>query len=227
MNLSDFTIRILLLFLPGIICSIFVDKFTTHKKKTPFYFVIVSFTYGFVSYFSYWLLLKLLSLVFSINSRLYFTSSLLDNSMPISFGEIVWVCITAAVLSYVISFIINRSFHYKIARILSVTNKFAETDVWEFTFNSKDLDEWVTVRDHKYNLIYQGWVNAFSQSSNKPELLLRDVSVYSNETGKPLYQIGCMYIARSREDLTIEFGNIPVTDSLKWKDKKNDRKKEH
>ena len=228
MNITDFTIRLLLLFLPGLICAYLVDTFTTHKERKPFFFILQSFVYGFILYLIYWILIYFLSKVGfkSCLPKVSFMEALLNKNSPISFLEIIIVCSFAVIFSYIFSWILNKNIHFKIAYKLSVTNKFAEADVWEFTFNSKDIDEWVTVRDHKYNLAYLGWANAFSENSNKPELLLRDVSVYDNTTGERLYQIGCMYISRNREDITLEFGNIEISKKVNRKDHKSDKKEE-
>jgi len=82
----------------------------------------------------------------------------------------------------------------------------------------KDV-EWVTVRDHENDLIYDGWVQAFSDDSVDAELLLRDVSVYRNSTAEPLYQVGMMYVSRKRDDISLEFRTINLSKEIEWKDK--------
>ncbi len=72
------------------------------------------------------------------------------------------------------------------------------------------------MRDKEKDLIYDGWVQAFSDDSKDAELLLRDVSVYKNSTGEGLYQIGMMYISRNRDDIAIEIRTIPLTKSREW-----------
>jgi hypothetical protein len=73
-------------------------------------------------------------------------------------------------------------------------------------------------RDHNLNLYYQGWVQAFSESHEENEILLRNVEVFKNDTGELIYSVPGMYITRNKSDLTLEF---PVLTSGK-KDKKND-----
>ena len=82
--------------------------------------------------------------------------------------------------------------------------------VWEFLFNS-DLPEWVTVRDLKNDLAYEGWVHAFSDTCEPNELFLRDVKVIRNSTGDELYSIGGLYLSRERAELTIELPAIELT----------------
>ncbi|MBF8276038.1 MAG: hypothetical protein HW390_1111 [Candidatus Brocadiaceae bacterium] len=80
---------------------------------------------------------------------------------------------------------------------------------------------WVAVRDHKNNLIYDGWVQAFSDDSKDAELLLRDVSIYNNDSGECLYQVGAVYLSRKREDISIECRTLSIDPKIIWKEKKS------
>jgi len=77
------------------------------------------------------------------------------------------------------------------------------------------LDEtnggWVYVRDGKTDLTYYGYISAFSDSHQERELLLSDVDVYGTNDLNDMelyYSVDYLYIARNRDDLTIE---IPAT----------------
>ncbi len=43
MQISDLTLRVLLLFFPGVICCKLVDNLTTHQERTTPMFVVHSF----------------------------------------------------------------------------------------------------------------------------------------------------------------------------------------
>lgn len=90
--------------------------------------------------------------------------------------------------------------------------------MWEYLYNSPNV-EWVFIRDHKLDLIYYGWIAAFSEAKEERELLLRDVDVYENIYGKPLYKTDAMYISRNKFDLTVE-----IPDFNKAKRRKNEKK---
>ncbi len=62
---------------------------------------------------------------------------------------------------------------------------------------------WVTVRDHKLDLYYYGWIEAWSDSGEERELILREVEVYKNSTAEFLYESDVIYISRKHDDLTI------------------------
>lgn len=93
------------------------------------------------------------------------------------------------------------------------------------TFNIKEV-VWVTVRDHKNDLVYDGWVQAFSNDSREAEMLLRDVSVYKNSNAERLYQVGALYVSRKSEDISIECRTIPVDDGIKWKEGESNGREE-
>ena len=82
--------------------------------------------------------------------------------------------------------------------------------MWEYFHNSLEYGRWVFVRDHKLDLVYFGWIETFSESGEKRELLISEVEVYSNQRDERLYAIPVMYVARERHDLTIE---VPDTGS--------------
>lgn len=225
MEITEFTIRLLLLFFPGIICSYIVDTFTIHKPRTPFFFVIQFFAFGLSSYFLYYWIMHIGTKLgfWNSTSEVVFLKALVDANIPISYSEIAWVCLISIIMGLFITAVENRKWHFRLIRFLKIGNKSGELDVWSYSFNQPDI-EWVTVRDMEKNLIYDGWVQAFSEDSKNAELLLRDVCVYSNLEGRFLYQVGGMYISRNRDDIIIEFRTIPITE--KWKREKEDDKDE-
>ena len=54
MEATEFAVRLLLLFFPGVICAYIVDTLTIHKPRTQFLFVLNSLILGLTSYFVYW-----------------------------------------------------------------------------------------------------------------------------------------------------------------------------
>ncbi|MEW6104475.1 MAG: DUF6338 family protein [bacterium] len=213
MNITEFTIRLLLLFFPGIICAYIVDAFTIHKPRETFLFLLQSFVFGLSSYFLFWVVLIIYNFVgskltlWSVKSEVVFLRALADSKVHISYSEIVWVCIISVLLAIVITIITTYKIHFKIVQWLRITKKFGELDVWGYTFNMKEVN-WVTVRDMEKDLAYDGWVQSFSDDSKDAELLLRDVRVYQNSSGEFLYQVDMMYISRNRDNIAIEIRNI-------------------
>ena len=70
--------------------------------------------------------------------------------------------------------------------------------------------EWLVVRDHSTNVFYYGFVHAWSDSNDEQrELILLDVSVYSNDDGSFLYQTEYLYLERPKGVLSIETPTLP------------------
>lgn len=208
MNVTELTIRLLLLFFPGIIAALVITNLTTHKRPNFNLLILYSFILGLLSYFTTNSLLALNGLFLKFNGvqsrkELTFFKSLTDPTVLISMKEIMFVSLISIVLSLVISLVINRGWFHKIARAMKVTNQFGEKDVWQHLFNSPDIG-WVTVRDLENNLMYQGYVGAFSDTFMENELLLKDVKVYYGETGEYLYDLKILYITRDIRKLTVE-----------------------
>jgi hypothetical protein len=208
MELSTLTVRVLLLFFPGVICAMLVDTLTVHRERTSAQLLTHSFVLGLGSYLS---LNVLRSGGFWI-ARLTgsprplpvtFFDALTDEKLRISWGEIALATLVAVILGIGVSAAINHRLVHEVANSLKVSRKFGDLDVWGLLFNSPDLG-WVTVRDLGYDLTYEGWVDAFSDTSASAELLLRDVRVFRSSSGAQLYETSRVYLARPSDTLVIE-----------------------
>jgi hypothetical protein len=92
-----------------------------------------------------------------------------------------------------------------VGKAIRATTRFGDEDVWDFVHRSPDVrGGWVVVRDHKLNLYYYCWIQAFSDSGKERELLLRDVDVYDNASAEWRYKTPVMYLSRKQDELTIE-----------------------
>jgi hypothetical protein len=174
---------------------------------------------GITTYFVYWVGFKLFDYCWPniVNPDITFLRALTDSNVPFSFKEIAFVTVIAILIACIVSVSSRHKLLNRVARLLQITKKFGELDVWGYMLNMKEVI-WVTVRDHKNDLIYDGWVQAFSDDSKDAEILLRDVSLYKNSTGEPLYQVGVVYISRNREDISIECRTLPIDERIKWEE---------
>jgi hypothetical protein len=222
MELSEFTFRLLILFFPGIICAYVIDKLTIHKPREVSFFLLTAFVLGLICYFSYWMGIKSIGYIWPnwIDSNVTFLKALTNSNIYFSFREIIVVSLLSVVLACLVSVASKFKLVTHITHFLRITKKFGELDVWGYTLNLKEV-VYVTVRDHKNDLVYDGWVQAFSDDSKNAELLLRDVSLYKNSTGERLYQVGAVYLSRVRDDISIECRTFPIDERIKWKEKEN------
>lgn len=207
MDLSEFAFKLLLLFLPGIICSYLVDAFTNHKERTQFQFVVNSFVFGIMAYGLFWLVVSWLGgyIGYSPDS-VSFIKSLQDTSLTISFREVAYTCVCAVLIAAAFTYMHTHKLHFRLFRKLGITKKFGELDVWGYLMNSDDVS-WITVRDLENNLMYDGWIQAFSDNSKEAEVLLGDVQVYKNDTAELLYEVSSQYLSMDRSKIVIEVRN--------------------
>lgn len=207
MAASEFTVRLLLLFFPGVICAYIIDSLTIHRPKSQFEFILDSLVYGLASYLVYWAALWGAShLGFQVRP-LVFLHALTDGRVSVSFRELAWASFVASLLALCLTVISTHKLHFRLARRLGLTKKFGELDVWGFVFNSPEI-EWATVRDHAHGLAYDGWVQLFSDDSRSAELVLRDVKVYNNNTGEYLYEVPSLYLSLNRDGIIVEFRRL-------------------
>lgn len=118
------------------------------------------------------------------------------------FDLVIPFCV-AATVGMVAASVANRKLLYRwIARPLGI-QRYGDEDVWTYLMNSKDL-EWVFLRDYRYGLAYKGWIQLYSDSGTSRELLMNDVEVFDNASGKCLYGVPRLYISRDQHEISVE-----------------------
>jgi len=201
--MTELTLRLALLFLPGIICALLVEKLVPTSVWSTARLALYSLVLGLVCYLLYALLDA--AWICKWPPSVDLLKSLTNNS-PLDFEEIFWATVTAPFVGLGVSLALNRHWLNRFAKVIGVSTKFGDIDVWARTFNSPDLaGAWVVVRDFDHDLSFEGWVNALSETYDVNELLLRDVRVYQSSTATFLYAVDSMYLTRAKDKLTIEF----------------------
>ena len=229
MELSEFAFRILLLFVPGLVCAFIVDSQTVHEPRQPHSFFLLAFIYGVISYIIYAVACHILRFDSSGLQELdaiflKLTDGKEENVNDFSFIIVAWTTLLSFILAVLIIVLSQYKIINRLLRLLRITKQFGELDVWGFALNLKEVD-YVTVRDVVNDLVYDGWVQAFSDDATNAQLLLRDVSVYRNESGIKLYQCGAIYLSLERSNMALEFRAIPVDSKMKWKEDGNGKQK--
>jgi hypothetical protein len=219
MEFSEFTLKIILLFLPGIVSFLIVDKLTNHKEFKLYQILIYSLLFGFFCYYFYYLLIIVWKILFKGEIYFSFFNALIDKESVLDFKEIAYVTMLSIFVGFISTAFINYKILNKFARKFKITKKFSDIDVWSYLMNSENT-EWVVIRDIKNDLMYEGWIKAFSDSTEKDELFLQDVKVYKNSTAEELYMIPGLYLPVKRENLVIEFPGLEYTEFIKRPEKK-------
>jgi len=135
----------------------------------------------------------------------------LNPEAPVNINELLHASLFALGIGIILSFVKNHRHVMTLASQLSLTRRYGDEDVWESFHNDKHAF-WVIVRDHKLDLVYFAYVNRFSESEQRRELLLRQVSVFSNvgQVRQPkLYEVDSLYLERNATDLSIEIPYYP------------------
>lgn len=217
MTIDALTLRLVFIFIPGIIAFGIVSALGPKKERTNLVMLVIIFLYGIFSYMFYYVILSFMPtnvleyLDVSIVPQI-FSISITDSGSVINFTEIFVASGVAVVLGILSTINMNRSYGIRIARALRVSNRFSDADVWSYTFNSASIDAWATIRDNERGLVYDGYVDAFSQTDDTRELLLSRVVVYDNETGEEVDRIPVMYKAFPKDAVTVELRKVEFDD---------------
>jgi len=211
MDLTDLSVKLLLLFFPGIVCYLTVDALTVHRERKLHEIFLLSFVYGLLSYLVYAVLKAPFGITISAETgfaldapKVAFLESLTEEQVAINVAEVGIVTVLSLAIGVGVSFALNRYWFHDLARWAGITKKFGQPSVWSFALNANEV-RWATVRDLENNLVFQGYIRAFSDVEDPAELLLTQVCVYNETTGELLYEADHMYLARDKSNLTVEF----------------------
>lgn len=219
MDLSELSLRIVLIFLPGMTSFLVVDNLTNHKETKLHNILIQSFILGFLCYFAYYIVVLFVGATICPGLNFNFFNVLVNKS-DINFKEIVFVTLISIPVGLFVVRIINYKILFRIARFLRISDKYANVDVWSYLMEFGDPTCWVVIRDRSADIVYEGWVNVYSDSTERDEIFLRDVKVYNNSTAEMLYETPGVYLSRKREDLSIEFPQLNYSEKRRHKDDK-------
>lgn len=208
MELSKITIGIIFIFLPGILALMVSERLTSHRERKGYELAAYTLVLGCLSHLLYFVLHWSLS-----KSCVPLPEDKwLDLMTSDTVAQPTVVLMTAmlgVILGFIISYASNHSWLHRFATLIQAGNKFGDVDVWAYLLNSDHVEAnpWVVIRDQEKDLMYQGWVMAHSVEEDPRELVLRDVKVFANKTGKELYATKMMYMALEKKNALIEFYN--------------------
>jgi hypothetical protein len=127
-----------------------------------------------------------------------------------AFVEIFFASLVALACSIIWLYITTFRVIARFLHLIGATKRYGDEDVWDFMFNSQRGEiEYLHLRDFEKKLTYAGWVESFSESEKQRELVLRDVIVYDFE-GNTIFETARVYLARSADDIDIEFPARPT-----------------
>jgi len=205
LDVSALVIRIIFLLLPGAVGASFYWKMkgrTTRKDWEDFLEVII---FSLASYGVYALLVQLLNWKWQLTITFTAFEAFFDDKVAVRWRDVLFSSLISIPLAVVASYSFQFKLINKFGKLIGATQRFGDEDVWDFVHRSPDVrGGWVIVRDHKLNLYYSCWIQAFSDSGKDRELLLREVDVYDDASAEWRYSTPVMYLSRKQDELTIE-----------------------
>lgn len=218
MGLTEFTFKMILIFIPGLISFIIVDNLTVHRETKTHHWLIYSFLLGFLAYLCWFVFIKLSGCLLGIVIPFDFFDNLTSPQVKPNMGQISIVTIISVPLGLFVSRMINRKWLYSLAKCFGASDKFGDLDVFEFILNSDDVPKWVVIRDKEADRAYEGFVSAWSDATERDGLFLQDVKIYENSSGEWLYDVPALYLPKKLESLRFEFPCVEYTQHMKFGD---------
>ncbi len=160
MEITEFTFQIILIFIPGLLAFVIIDNLTVHREYKVHKTILYSFLLGFCGYLLYYM--------FTFIPRVNITFSFEHFSKATNNIDYIAILITTGfsiIIGFLFSYFIDYKYLFRLAHRLRISKKFGDIDVWSYIMNS-DIPEWGVVRDIQQDLMYEGWIQAFSDSSD-------------------------------------------------------------
>jgi Family of unknown function (DUF6338) len=210
MELSSITLRVVLLFFPGVLCALLVHALTTHRERTTAQFLTSAFVLGVSTYLVLAGSRAACAWMAEVAGwpsppPVTFFDVLTNERAHLAWGEIGVSALVATLVAFLLAAADNHNVLHRVAERLGISRRFGALDVWGYFLDSPHI-RWISVRDLSADRTYQGWLDAFSDTGEDPQLLLRDVEVYQNSTGTKLYDRKRVYLAPDKHAVVIEEG---------------------
>ncbi len=203
MEITEFTFRIIITGIPGIITYFLLSKLIGRVGKNTIEIVLLIFLFSILSYSIY-------DLASSSNDII---DKLFNESNNVKFNDILWSSFVAIIISFILSYLYRYNILNWIGQKIKATKKYGDEDVWHYFHNAPEKQKnygWIYIRDHKLDLLYYGYISVWSESEKNRELIITDVSVYNNINGEFLYDTNHIYISRNIDDISIE---VPLNEN--------------
>lgn len=205
--MTAYTIKILIVGIPGIICFLLSQKLYGKKDPSTTDIILLVFLFAVLSYG----IVGIIEAFINYHNQMGFTSDTFDiflgKKQDVSLKVLIKGILAGITLAYILSYFIRYNITNRFGQLIGATKRYGDEDVWHYFHNAPDSQKdggWVTVRDLKEGLVYQCYISTWSDSNEERELILSDVTVYSNESGDYLYSADHIYLSRNKDDIMIE-----------------------
>lgn len=205
--MSELTIKLIIILIPGAISTLIFGKLILHKEWTSFRFVLYSILFGIISYLLLQFGINLINLFPSIKLSDLTIWKNLNNTAFIPYKEVGFASIISVITAFIASFIENKKIINKVAGFFGISGKYGDENLYSMFLNSKNV-EFIYLRDIKNQLTYHGWVKSFCETENVSEIRLCEVAVYNYSDSEFLYEVGEVYLSLNKQEIIIELANL-------------------
>ena len=211
MELSVFTVKLFVLFIPGLISFISIDNLTIHKATKQIHWFIYSIILSFISYFIFILGQYLVSIVipfyqFDIKSS-FFYQLLAVNDINLSYSDVLISSIIAVIIGGLVSRLIANNSFFKFCYKKRLTSRHGYADTLSYMFELYPF-KYITIKDWRKRLVIIGELVAMSEVTDvRNEIVLQECSVYDLDSYSLLYNVPVFYLSMNFDDITIEIMN--------------------
>lgn len=201
MTVSDFSLKLLLLFLPGLVSFILINELSVHKETKNIHWFVYSILLGLFSY----VILYIIGLCIKV--EITFWSNLINDNKIIDYNEIIVSTLIGCILGIAVTITINNGYFFRIFSFIGITKKHGYSDTLSYFLGLYEA-KYLTVTDWEKKIRIVGELVAVSEPSDRhDEIVLQDCTIYDLESGENLYDVPVFYLAQSFDKVTIEINN--------------------
>lgn len=184
--MDELTIKIVMILFPGIITTMFLDKFTEHKPWGNFRYTLYIVFYGILSYVS----LQAFILVSDLKNILYqglekfefikYTLKIWDFGKikdQVPYDEVVYASLSAVVIAMLTSSIEKTEFFSKLLVKFRITDKYGSYSTF-YQLARKNQDEYIDIFIPERNQMYRGIIYSLNEKDDECEFYLCNVIYY-------------------------------------------------
>ena len=228
--MNEFTMTILVLGLPGIICYFLCHKLIGKPTRSTVESILLVFVYSVLSYTIVSLVDAGFNAAYGLNFHSEIAQVFLSTKASVSAILLLQAVCAGILLAYILSYLAHYNVPNRIGQKINATKRYGDEDVWQYFHNSPDSEKnegWVMVRDLKADLAYHCYISTWSDTGMDRELVLSDVSVYSNSTGDYLYDARHIYLSRNKDALVIEVPPANAAQTPQYTNKPKEKETKH
>jgi hypothetical protein len=102
----------------------------------------------------------------------------------------------------------HKKWVIRLMNFCKITSRDGEDDIWESSLRSSmSRKSFIKIYDFKRDFVYFGFVDQISEGKIDKELVLLEVEIFSNSTGKFVNKMDRLYLVFDHKDFLIQFFN--------------------